>query len=333
VEGDPIAESLAGVTRLSAIRDDQTLSELGLDSLGLVQLVAEIEDKTGRSLAEGDLSTEMTVSDLRARVASAPAADSGSGGLDSAQDLPLPPWFYRHGWIVRPLLALPFDLLYRVGIPKTIVLGGENLRGLPTDVVFAGNHRSFADMPLVREGLARTPARRFSRRLVIAAMAEGAGWQSPMARYVAAAFGIYPLDRTAHREASLRRLALLARGGNAVLIFPQGAHSRPADERGFPPLARFKTGVAYVAEALDAPVVPFGLAGTEEAMPPFLEDFHGLVIGGVPVSLKRRVLVIAFGPPQRQAADETAHQFVERLEKLSFDLAAQADAARGARRA
>jgi len=208
------------------------------------------------------------------------------------------------------------------------VLGADQLRHLPPAVVFAGNHRPFADMPLVRVGLSRTPARRFARRLVIAAMAEGEGWRSPLARYVAAGFGLYPLDRLAHREASLRRLAELARGGNSVLIFPQGTHARPADERGDPPAVRFKSGVAHVAEALEAPVVPFGLAGTEEAMPPFLDDFHGPMIGGVPVSLRRRVLAIAFGPPQSQSADESAQQFVERLEKLSYELAAQADQAR-----
>src|SRR5260370_24303561 len=108
-------------------------------------------------------------------------------------------------------------------------------------------------MPLVRVGLGQPPARRFSRRLVIAAMAEGAGWRSPLARYVAAAFGLYPLDRVAHREASLRRLASLASGGNAVLIFPQGTHVRPRDERGDPPAVRFKTGGAHLAEALPPP--------------------------------------------------------------------------------
>jgi len=45
------------------------------------------------------------------------------------------------------------------------------------------------------------------------------------------AYGLYPLDRLAHREASLRRLASLARRGKPVLIFPQGTHARPADER------------------------------------------------------------------------------------------------------
>jgi 1-acyl-sn-glycerol-3-phosphate acyltransferase len=177
--------------------------------------------------------------------------------------------------------------------------------------------------------MSKTASRRFSRRLIDAAQAECEGWRSPLARYAAAAFGLYPLDRLAHREASLRRLASLAGTGHAVLIFPQGAHARPADERGDPPAARFKTGVAHVGEALDAPVVPFGLAGTEEAMPPFLDDFHGRKIAGVPLALKRTPLAIVFGPPQRQAADETAQEFAERLEKLSYELAARAGEVRG----
>jgi long-chain acyl-CoA synthetase len=327
VEGDPVAEAVAGIAHVSSVSEDQTLAQLGLDSLGLVELSAQLEERTGRVLAESALSTEMTVADLRTALSTA-VPDAGGGDLERADKLPVPAWFYRYGWPVRPLLTAPFDLIYHVGIPRTIVLGADQLRGLPSTVVFAGNHRSFADMPLVRVALGRTPARRFARRLVIAAMAEGEGWQSPLARYVSAGFGLYPLDRLTHREASLRRLAALARGGNAVLIFPQGTHARPVDEQGDPPVVRFKTGVAHVAEALDAPVVPFGLAGTEDAMPPFVEDFHGLVIGGVPVSLRRTVLAIAFGAPIRQARDETAQHFVERLEQLSYRLAAGADAVR-----
>ena len=331
IEGDPLAEAIAGVAHTASIAEEQTLAQLGLDSMGLVELVVQVEERTGRALPESALSTEMTVADLRVAVAAAPLADERtSADLDTALPLPVPPWIYAHGWFARPVLTAPFDLLYWWGIPRTTVLGTQHLHNLPTGTVFAGNHRSFADMPLVRVGLSRSPARHFSRRLVIAAMAEGEGWRSPLARYVAAAYGLYPLDRLAHREASLRRLASLAGRGNAVLIFPQGTHARPIDERGDPPAVRFKTGVAHVAEALGAPVVPFGLAGTEEAMPPFVADVKGPIIGGVPVSLKRTSLAIVFGPPQRQAPDESAQQFAERLEQLSYGLAAQADAARGA---
>jgi long-chain acyl-CoA synthetase len=330
VEGDPLAQAVANAAHVTSVGEDQTLAQLGLDSLGLVELAAQLEEITGRALAEGALSTEMTLAALRSAVAAAPPATAGNGGnLDGAAALPVPAWFYRYGWPLKPLLTAPFDLIYGVGIPRTIVLGADQLRNLPRTVVFAGNHRSFADMPLVCVGLSRTPARRFARRLVTAAQAEGEGWRSPLARYVAAGYGLYPLDRVAHREASLRRLAELASGGNAVLIFPQGTHAHPAAERGDPPAVRFKTGVAHVAEALDAPVIPFGLAGTEEAMPPFLDDFHGPVVGGVPVSLKRTVLAIAFGPPQRQSQDESAQHFTERLERLSYALAAEADKVRG----
>jgi long-chain acyl-CoA synthetase len=329
VEGDPVAVAVANAAHVTSVKEEQTLAALGLDSLGLVELAAQLEDATGKALSEGALSTEMTVASLREAVASAPmVGEGGSTDLGGGSKLPVPQWFYRYGWLLRPILTSPFDLIYWVGIPRTIVLGADQLRNLPKTVVFAGNHRSFADMPLVCVGLGRTPARRFARRLVIAAQAEGEGWRSPLARFVAAGYGLYPLDRVAHREASLRRLASLASGGNAVLIFPQGTHARAADERGDPPAVRFKTGAAHIAEALDAPVVPFGLAGTEEAMPPFLDDFHGVVIGGVPVQLSRTVLAIAFGPPQRQASDESAQEFTERLERWSYTLAAEADKVR-----
>jgi long-chain acyl-CoA synthetase len=331
VEGDPLAEAVAAAAHLTSVDERQTLGQVGLDSMGLVELAAQLEERTGRALPESALSTEMTVAELRAAVAAAPLAEERTAAdLDEAQPLPVPVWFYNYGWLARPILSLPFDLLYRFVIPRTIVLGAEHLRDVPNGVVFAGNHRSFADMPLIRVALAKTGARRFSRRLIVAAMAEGEGWRSPLSRYAAAAFGLYPLDRLAHREASLRRLATLARGKNAVLIFPQGTHARPSDERGEPPAVRFKTGVAHVGEALGGPVIPFGLAGTEVAMPPFLDDFKGRIIAGVPVAIKRTQLAIAFGPPQRQAAQESSQQFAERLEKLSYGLAAQADAARGA---
>ncbi|HEY3063933.1 MAG TPA: AMP-binding protein [Chloroflexota bacterium] len=331
IEGDPVAEAVASVAKTTTVGDDQTLAELGIDSLGIVELVVQLEDKTGRALHEGALSTELRVAALREIVATAPLADERvAADLETAQPLPVPRWFYKYGWLARPVLTAPFDLLYAIGIPRTIVLGAEHLAGAQRGVVFAGNHRSFADLPLIRLGIGRSPARRFARRLVVAALAEGEGWRSPLSRYAAAAFGLYPLDRLRNREASLRRLADLARQGNAVLIFPQGTHARPSEERGDPPAVRFKTGVAHVAEALDAPVVPFGLAGTELAMPPFLDDFHGPIVAGVPVAIKRTTLAIAFGAPMRPEVNETAQDFTERLEKVSYELAALADRARGA---
>ena len=60
---------------------------------------------------------------------------------------------------------------------------------------------------------------------------------------------------------------------------------------------------------------------------------NGMAVTGLILGILSFVVVaplaIAFGPPQRPTPDETAQQFTERLERISYDLAAQADRARG----
>jgi 1-acyl-sn-glycerol-3-phosphate acyltransferase len=240
-----------------------------------------------------------------------------------------PLWPYTWGRAFRRL-DLPLDLLYRAAVTRTIVLGGERLADLPPRVIFAGTHHSFADVPLLQHGLTRTPARRLAGRLAIAAAADGFGAAGLYAKYAVLALGLYPLRRDGEGEASLRGLARLAEAGNALLIFPQGAHVRPAQERAGDRAARFHCGVAYLAAALDAAVVPFGVAGTERAMPPFLEEFDGRVVAGIPVSFARGPLAIAFGAPLRRAPGETARAFTVRLQAASYALTREAERAVGA---
>ena len=150
------------------------------------------------------------------------------------------------------------------------------------------------------------------------------------------AFGLYPLRRERDRDLSLRRLVRLAQRGNAILIFPQGTHARPSEERANDSRVRFRPGVAHLAAALTCPVIPFGVAGTECLMPAFLDEFHGRVIAGVPVTFKRGPLAIAFGEPLVVGPDEDPADFATRLEATCYGLTraaerALADGSRGAR--
>ncbi len=124
-----------------------------------------------------------------------------------------------------------------------------------------------------------------------------------------------------------RGLAKLAQLGNAILIFPQGVHAKPERERAGDPEARFRPGVAHLAQALDAAVVPFGLAGTEQRIPPEAETFDGPIIAGIPVSLNRGPLAIAYGAPLRLEPDESLADFTARLQRACFALARDAEAA------
>ncbi len=327
---DPVGQAVAGVARLAAVQADQTLGELGLDSMGLVELAVALEEKTGKVVGDGDLRLDLTVEQVRRLLASAPEADAAPSGPRPAGpetlDAERPTWPYTWGRGLRPL-SLPLDLLYRFSVTRTTLLGGEHLAGLPARVILAGTHHSFADLPLVRYALWHSPARRLVRRLVVAAAAGGFGTLRLHHWWTILALGLYPLRQHGDREASLRGLVRLAAAGNALLIFPQGAHARPAQERAGAPAARFRPGVALLAEALDAPVVPFGLAGTERLIPPTLEGFRGPVIAGIPAQVTRGPLAIAFGAPLRLAADEAPEAFAARLQAVCYALTRQAEAA------
>jgi 1-acyl-sn-glycerol-3-phosphate acyltransferase len=137
-------------------------------------------------------------------------------------------WPYTWGRVFRWLSA-PIEWLYRYAVTRTTVLGQKHLRGLDGPVIFAGTHHGFADMSLVMHALARSPARRLTRRLAPATAASEPGkgarrlaGRSLSGWYGALAFGVFPLQRTRGQDASLRQLVRISEAGNAVLIFPQG---------------------------------------------------------------------------------------------------------------
>jgi long-chain acyl-CoA synthetase len=320
---DPVGQAIAGVAHVPRVDATQSLGDLGLDSLGLVELAVALEEKTQKPVPDAALRLDMTVEQIRSLVAGTSHSLPGSADSEAGD---APDWVYTWGHYLRGL-SLPFDLLYCLVVTRTIVLGGEHLCGLPSTIVVAGTHHSFADMPLLRRGLELTPAHGFGRRLLIAAAAGGTAWHSLWSRYAVVAFGLYPLKREHDTEHNLRRLVRLAQFGNAILIFPQGTHARPSQERANDPGVRFRPGVAHIAAALRCPVVPFGVAGTERLMPPFLEEFHGPVIAGVPVAFKRGPLAIAFGPPLTASANEEPSAFAARLEATCYALTRTAERA------
>lgn len=327
---DPVGLAVAGVARLTAVRDEQTLAEIGIDSLGLVDLALALEEKTGKIVGDGDLSLDMSVAAVRTFVSAAPALADGArhspGRNANGVMVEQPLWPYTAGRAFR-FIGAPFDGLYRASVTQTIVEGGEHLVNLPQRLIFAGTHRSFADFPLVRHGLQRTPARHLADKVVVAAWAGGFDLAGPLGAYAKVAFGVYPLHQDANRDASLRGLVRLAEAGNAILIFPQGYHATVEQELAGDPATKFKVGIGHLAQALDAAVIPFGLAGTERLVPPVADDFHGLKIAGIPVKITRGPAAIVFGPLVRMEANETPAAFAARLQDIVFPLARRAEAA------
>ena len=61
---DPVSQAIAGIAHVSSVAPDVTLGELGLDSLGLVDLAEVLEEKTGAAVADADLRLAMTVAQV-----------------------------------------------------------------------------------------------------------------------------------------------------------------------------------------------------------------------------------------------------------------------------
>lgn len=339
---DPVLAAVRAISGNPNAKDGQTLGELGLDSLALTGLSVEIETRTGIVVPEGTLEPSMSIAALRRAISAistgaAMNEGEGEGGAGPDERVKraeeattwLPPlWLYTGGRGLRRLAA-PIGLLHRWGVPRVITLGGEHLRALDRGVILAGTHRSYPDVPTIKRAIDEAGTAGSGNRLVIAASSVIVGRAGILGRFATIAFGLFPLRQYSGQEDSLRRLAQIADAGNAILIFPQGHHTDPADEQRGAASAAFKPGIGKLAADLELPVLPFGLAGPERVVAPKApESFSGLVLAGIPVKINRSPVAIAFGAPLQRQVGETAASFAARLQAICFDLARQAEEAR-----
>lgn len=183
----------------------------------------------------------------------------------------------------------------------------EGLDHVPGDgpVILAANHVSFLDsfiIPLMAP-----------RPVAFLAKAEyftGTGLRGLLSRTTLTAVNAIPVPRGAHRaaQASLEAALIVLKDGQAFGIHPEGSRSR--DGR----LYRGRTGVAWLALASGAPVVPVAVIGTDRVQPV-----------GARLPRPGRVTVrfgepIRFGPPSGSAGRarrEATDQIMDAIAALS----------------
>ncbi|HET6531098.1 MAG TPA: lysophospholipid acyltransferase family protein [Actinoplanes sp.] len=156
-------------------------------------------------------------------------------------------------WLLKYVVLGPLlRLLFRPEV--------EGLENVPDTgpVILACNHLSFSDSiftPLI-----------VKRRVTFVAKAEyftGKGIKGWLMRHFFAGTGTIPVDRSGGKaaQAALDTLLRVLRSGGVAGIYPEG--TRSPDGR----LYRGKTGVARLALASGALVVPVGLLNTDEIQP------------------------------------------------------------------
>lgn len=223
---------------------------------------------------------------------------------------------YEHDWSrrypVRLARAMVLDNLARPAarlVAPTTVRGIEHLRHLESPVIFAANHASHLDTPLL---LATLPVR-FRHRTVVAAAADyffDRTWKAVLWSFSLAAV---PIERSrVNRRSADTAAGLLEQGWN-LLIFPEGGRS--PDGWAQP----FRGGAAYLARRTGRPVVPVHLHGTRHVLPRRAEPPAGAAGGSGTEGrrargIRRAPVTVLFGLPLAPAEGEDARRFAARIE-------------------
>jgi long-chain acyl-CoA synthetase len=267
---DPVEAVLARLSHGRAVESSTSIQELGLSSLDRVELMVALEQRMQTSFDESAFASAKTVGDLRAIVeGSARAAGPGEAGA-----IEVPAWSLS--WparVVRRVLQVALVLPLTRYFAQITVHGAEHLRDLTGPVLFASNHQSHMDTPVI---LAALPPR--LRRKVAPAMvkeffrahfhpAEATVRERSRAStlYVLAAlaFNAFPLpQREAGARDTLRYIGRLTSAGYSILIFPEGARGETGT------LKSFRPGVAMIGSRLGLPVVPVRLEGVDGVLHP-----------------------------------------------------------------
>ena len=267
----PTADKVSALVAKHAGRGDlsstTTFDELGLSSLERVELMVALEETFQTRLDEKAFAGAHDVGQLRALV-----EEAAKGEAAPPEAVEFPVWNRSLASRLVRRVALPGFILPLARIFAWVhVDGRQHLEGVEGPVIFASNHQSYLDTPVIMAALPR----RWRYRLAPAMSKEffaahfypqGHGLMRRLATsaayYLATLlFNAFPLpQREAGARQTLRYMGELVDHRFSVLIFPEGHHTDTGE------IDHFRPGIGMIASRLDVPVVPVRLDGVDRVL-------------------------------------------------------------------
>jgi long-chain acyl-CoA synthetase len=283
---DRLAALLAKYAGPNDLPPDTTIEELGLTSLERVELMVAIEDTFQTPIDEGKFAAARDIGQLRTLVEQAPTSQA----LPS-EPVEFPAW--NRSWVARTIrrVSLPIWILPLARMFAWMrVEGREHLQNLRGPVIFAANHQSHMDTPVLMAALparlryrvAPAMAKEFFKAHFFPAEYGRLAWLTSSLNYYLASlfFNAFPLpQREAGARQTLRYIGEVIEDGFSVLIFPEGKRTDTGE------IDRFRPGIGMIASRLNVPVVPVRFEGLDRVL-------HHTWRMAAPGRVR-----VAFGPP------------------------------------
>jgi long-chain acyl-CoA synthetase len=264
---DPFEALLGRFAHGRALGGSTTLEELGLSSLERVELMVALEDRFQTRIDEGRFSEISSIGDLKQLV------EHGSTTEQVDQPVDFPTWNRR--WpvtLIRRLSQATWILPLARVFAHVQIEGLEHLQGLSGPVVFASNHQSHMDVPVIlsalpgkwRARVAPAMAKEFFKAHFFPA---GYTWRERFTNglnyYLAAFyFNAFPLpQREAGARQTLEYIGELTGERWSILIFPEGLRSSTGE------IKPFRGGIGMIGSRLDIPIVPVRIDDVDKLLP------------------------------------------------------------------
>jgi long-chain acyl-CoA synthetase len=250
-EQDKLADILKLVINKNSLpvkKDSNLVSDLKMDSLKRVELLALIEEEMGVSVEELKITPQTTVANLRDLVKNGkPVVIEDGERLESWQ---FTPGMDNTRVLLQEALVFP---LFNIGF-KVNVIHPENLLYLKSPQLYIFNHVGVYDVV----NILRVLPKEIRKKLAIAATAEfwhQQAYHKYFSEVFANAFPFVKAESNASMRGNFDRVGQLLDMGYSILISPEGNITHTGE------LLPFHTGAGYIAVEMGVPVVPFKING------------------------------------------------------------------------
>ena len=281
-----IAEVIQKYTPDRTITSDTTLEELGLSSLEQVELMVELEERFSITVDEAAFSEARRVADLVERISRPSLVREPLTFVDWNRSAP--------ARLVRRVALAGIILPITRLVARIRVSGLDAIDSLRGPVIFASNHQSHLDTPVIlavlspqwRYSVAPPMWKEFFDAHFHPERHSRLRWLSSSTNYYLATllFNGFPLpQQEAGLRETVRHIGDLVSEGWSVLIFPEGERTLTGE------IGTFQPGVGMVGSRLRVPVVPIRLRGVDRVLHRYSTMIHPgavEVVFGLPMNLE-----------------------------------------------